>query len=122
MVFSGTAHRLSFLAHCRFLIGRAIEPYLGVRATASMTRIDNDKVNSERPTRDLDQAGFGLGAAAIIGIDVPPGDRFALYGEGSVGADALWVDDGTNDVVGNSRNTSDGIGGISGVVGTRLRF
>lgn len=115
------SYRLSFVVHCRFLMGQVIEPYVGARLTTAITRIDNGKVNDERPSRDVQQSGYGLGASAIVGVDVPLGDRLALYGEASVGADIVWIDDGTDSLYGGGI-TSDGIGGVSGIAGLRVRF
>jgi hypothetical protein len=115
------AYRICFLVHYRFLVGKIIEPYLGARIGFAVYSIDNHKIERERPSRDVDSTGFSLGASALAGIDVPLGDRFALYSEVSVGADVLWSDDGQEDSYGSSR-ASDGVGGVTGVAGIRLRF
>lgn len=115
------AYRFSLLVHYRFLVGKVVEPYLGTRLGFAVYRIDNHKIEDERSSRSVNSSGVGLGASALAGIDVPLGKRFALYGEVSVGADVLWSDDGQDDLLGNS-NTSDGVGGISGVAGIRLLF
>jgi len=115
------AYRFSFLVHYRLLVGKIIEPYLGARLGFAVYRIDNHKIERERSSRDVNSSGFGLGASALAGIDFPLGDRFALYGELSVGADVLWSDDGREDLFGSSK-ASDGVGGVTGVAGIRLRF
>ncbi len=115
------AYRISFLVHYRLLVGKIIEPYLGARLGFAVYRIDNHKIERERPSRDVNSSGFGVGASALAGIDVPLGDRFALYSEFSVSADVLWSDDGRDDLYGSS-TSSDGVGGVTGVAGIRLRF
>ena len=64
---------------------------------------------------------MGLGAAAIVGIDFPIGDRFALYGEVSAGAYVVWIDEENRDNQGLF-STSGRIGGVGGVAGVRLCF
>lgn len=115
------AYRISFLVHYRLLVGKIIEPYLGARLGFAAYRIDNLKVERQRPSHDVNSSAYGIGASAIAGIDVPTGNHFALYSEFSIGGDVLWSQDGTKNFFGSS-NTSDGVGGMSGVAGIRVRF
>ncbi len=115
------SYRLSFVTHYRFLVGHVVEPYLGIRITFSVTQVDANEVERQRPSRPIENDGVGLGGAGIVGIDVPIGDRFALYGEVSAGADVVWIDENDDDHQGIFP-ISGRIGGISGVAGVRLRF
>jgi opacity protein-like surface antigen len=116
------AYRLSFVAHYRFLVGKVMEPYLGIRLGAAAYRIDRNEIERQRPLLDVSKGGFGLGASGIIGVDVPLGDRFALYSEFSAGTDVLWSDDGRHDDWDLSPYNSEEVGGMTWIAGIRLRF
>ena len=89
---------------------------LGVQISVSYTEVDANEVEGRRPPRPIEDSGIGLGVAAIVGIDFTIGDRFALYGEVSAGADVVWIDDENRDNQGLF-STSGRIGGGGGVAG-----
>ena len=117
------SYRLSFVAHYRFLVREIIEPYIGLRLSVAVNSVNDEQIERGQPTRRVSEGSGGVGAAGIVGLDVPFGDHFAIYSEVSLGADVLWLHNGNNDDDWDlTPYVSEGIGGVSGVAGIRVRF
>lgn len=120
------SYRLSFVAHYRPLLGWFLEPYLGGRVTTAINDSRDEYIERARPEKRVhDTPYFGLGAAAIAGIDIPFGNHFTVYGETSFGADLLLINahhDTDTDAWLCSPNSTENIGGVTGTAGVRVRF
>jgi hypothetical protein len=81
----------------------------------SVNVIDEDEIEDAMPGAFvISEVGVGVGALGILGIEIPLGDHFALFGEGRAGVEVQLTDAGGVDV--------ENIGGVGGMFGLRIRF
>lgn len=107
--------RLAFVFHYVILPRAFIQPYLGAKFNVAVNLVDGDAIEAARPELDVIDVGTGVGIAGVVGFDVPIGDHFAIYGEGTFSADLQLTDEGGD-------LDTENIGGVSGVGGIRILF
>lgn len=72
-----------------------VKPYVGTGVGFSINIVDADKIEEESSdTKVINDVGAGIGILGLVGVEVPLGERFAIFGEGRLGYDAQFVDDG----------------------------
>jgi hypothetical protein len=120
------SYQVSFVFHYLFN-PEGFSPYLGFTTGFSVNKIRKTEVQDQQPVRVTDDVGAGLGLSALVGLELPVGEHFALYGEARIGlASQQTSTDDDEDEYGYNDSYDDyeteDIGGVTGVLGVRYRF
>jgi len=105
-------------------------PYVGGGLGLQVNDVDQREVTSGNPAIVVrDDVGLGFGVFAVLGLEVPLGERFALFAEGraSLALQAVGRDDDGFGYADYDENGVDDVdiedmGGASGTAGLRFRF
>jgi len=119
------SYEVNFVFHYLFN-PKGVTPYLGFVTGFQVNKLRKTEVQDERPgIKVTDDVGAGWGLAAVLGLEVPLGDHFALYGEARAGIAYQQTSDEDDDYRYNGdydHYDSEDLGGATGVVGVRYRF
>ena len=119
---------LRFIAHYMFLPEGVVNPYVGAGVGLTLQDLDEGKVERVLEqtfgSADVTPVALSVALMGILGLEVPLGDHFALFGEGRVGADIALSRTEVDTGNGNSDDNLDteNLGGLHAIGGLRVRW
>lgn len=119
---------LRFVAHYMFLPEGVVNPYVGAGVGLTLQDLDDQKIERALEqtfaSADVTPVALSVAVMGILGLELPLGDHFALFGEGRVGADIALTNTEVDTGSGNSNNNLDteNLGGLHAIGGLRVRW
>lgn len=104
-----------------FFRSHGITPYIGVGVNIALNVFDEKDVERKRPSINVKGGkGFGYGIMGLLGVEVPVGQRVALFAEGRVSADFQLSR--YKNSSGKNKLDIENLSGLTGMIGIRFHF
>ena len=98
-----------------------ISPYVGLGLSIALNVFDENDIEKKRASINVKgDKGFGYGIMGLLGVEVPVGQRVAVFAEGRVSADFQLTR--YKNESGNNKIDVENLSGLTGMVGIRFHF